>query len=200
MGRKPNATLVSFRKALKPEEQFLEDMTGQTVRKSKLILGGSYSSRVCCVHYSPVRRYTGGRACFPSLGPSQQSGLASGDARTTALCHKRSVISSDRRGEPECGCVPLGLSQADGTSWSCSEDMCSGLTSSSAAASKVKWPDSSGKVTVDYGALDGTVREFEGEMSLHRLRHLNALLAAGGTTGDVMESLGDVAFLEEVCD
>lgn len=73
MNRKPNSVLVSFWKALKPEQQLMEEGI-------KLVLG--MKNRV-----SPSTTYdvndTGNKDCPPRSGHFQQPGEADGNARAT---------------------------------------------------------------------------------------------------------------------
>lgn len=60
--RKPNAVLVRFRKAVKPDQQLKEVRHEEMVhaRKKMLVLGlSSECSRICCVHISFARKIVG---------------------------------------------------------------------------------------------------------------------------------------------
>lgn len=60
--RKPNAVLVRFRKAVKPDQQLKEVRHEEMVRvrKKMFVLGmSSECSRICCVHISLARKILG---------------------------------------------------------------------------------------------------------------------------------------------
>ena len=67
--RKPNAVLVRFRKAGKPDQQLKEVSHEEMVhaRKKMLVLGlSSECSRICCVHISSARKIVGVDVVHPA--------------------------------------------------------------------------------------------------------------------------------------